>query len=556
MPLLPKSGQPFSKIIKEGFLYIDKTEYIYNLAKSETCLFLSRPRRFGKSLLLGAMRELFRGNRELFTGLWIGKSDYDFTPYPVIHIGMTGACDTKEELKNSISSELRRAAVMNGLKVAFLEPSLMLGEIFAALMEKFGPDVEATVLIDEYDAPIQSVIADPVRARENRSVLHSFYGKLKTLSDEGRVRFLFVTGVTKFAKASFFSVFNNYHDLTLDRAYAGICGFTIPEFEDRLAGHLPGILEFNKSMGFLPAQTTLADFKALVYDFYDGYSWDGKTRVLNPFSVVNFLSARTLDPYWFNSATPTFLMELIRDNPGALNRVEAHPLNVRELEAVDVANLKLVPLLFQTGYLTVDKWLDSKNCSLREPNQEVSEALNASIVEALTGREEENIKALGRGLRRALHEANSAALAEHFKEILNWIPHEIHVPLENYYHSVFLAVLKALSLKVRSEESTAEGRLDLRLELSGQSLYIFEFKFKKYPPGTNSKTKARSRAKTKTEAEIKAELMAAAIEEAKTQIIDKGYAQRDLREYEIVRQVAVGIVGRSLVGAELVKGES
>jgi hypothetical protein len=187
-----------------------------------------------------------------------------------------------ERLENTISSKLNRAAIENGLKVARAEPSVMLEDIFSAFMEKFGPNVEVVVLIDEYDSPIQSVITDPKRAEENRSVLHSFYNQLKALSDRGKIRFLFVTGVTKFAKASFFSVFNQCYDLTLNSAYAGVCGFTVAEFEERLAGYLPGILEHNKSLDFVSAKTTLAEFKRRVYDYYDGYSWDGKTRVFNP----------------------------------------------------------------------------------------------------------------------------------------------------------------------------------------------------------------------------------------------------------------------------------
>jgi hypothetical protein len=242
---------------------------------------------------------------------------------------------------------------------------------------------------------------------------------LKALSDQGLVRFLFVTGVTKFAKASFFSVFNNYHDLTLDRDYAGVCGFTIPEFEKSLAVYLPGILEFNKSMGFVPANTTLADFKARVYDFYNGYSWDGKTRVFNPFSLINFLSDKTLGSFWYTSGTPTFLMDLIRESPVELNLAEGYPMSANDLEAVDVGELQLVPLLFQTGYLTVDKWIDRDNCWLRGPNQEVNVALNSSIIKALTDHDKKNILALGRKLRQALNDINLTALALLFKEILN-----------------------------------------------------------------------------------------------------------------------------------------
>jgi hypothetical protein len=453
---------------------------------------------------------------------------------------------------------------MNGIELAIAEPSFMLERFFSALIRKHGPYVKVVVLIDEYDSPIQSVIADPIRADENRKVLHSFYNTLKSLSDEGMIRFLFVTGVTKFAKASFFSVFNQCHDLTLDRAYAGVCGFTHQEFEQNLARFLPEILEFQKSKNIAPASTTVAEFKQQVYDYYDGYSWDGETRVFNPFSLVNFLSSKILDSYWYYSGTPTFLMNLIRSNPLEFSRSESYPLNKQSLEDVDIGNLNLTPLLFQTGYLTVDSTTDYVDYQLREPNREVSVALNTRIVETLTSGVGRGIKALGQKLQRALDEKDTAALAECFEEILNWIPHEIHLPLESYYHSVIFAVLKALSFKARSEVSTSEGRMDLRLEFSKGKLYILEFKFEKFPPEKKMKSVAAPKTRNKTsstqnkqkkiksEDELKASLMAEALKKAQSQLMSKGYAKGDEKEYQEVFQVAVGIVGRSMVGAELV----
>jgi hypothetical protein len=214
-----------------------------------------------------------------------------------------------------------------------------------------------------------------------------------------------------------------------------------------------------------------------------------------------------MSSFWYTSGTPTFLMDLIRDNHAELNRAEIYPLDIIDLEAIDVANLQLTPLLFQTGYLTVDKWIDANNCWLRGPNQEVSEALNAGVIEALTGRDKRNITALGQDIHRALNEIDLDLLSDSFMVVLEWIPFEIHVSLENYYHSVILATLKALSYKVRSEESTSEGRLDLMLELSSEKLYIFEFKFKDPSkptpaPKANENIKTRtatgSKAKTKT----------------------------------------------------------
>jgi hypothetical protein len=303
----------------------------------------------------------------------------------------------------------------------------------------------------------------------------------------------------------------------------------------------------------------VAEFKQQVYGYYDGYSWDGKTRVFNPYSLVNFLSDMEISSHWYRSGTPTFLMDLIRKNPVEFTQAESHPLNVNTLDAIDIGNLKLVPLLFQTGYLTIEKKIDPENYFLREPNLEISAALKNGILEALIGGGEQNIIALGQKLQRALGEKDTAALAECFEEILDGIPYEIHLPKENYYHSVILAVLQAYNFKVRSEDSTSEGRMDMRLEFSKDRLYIFEFKFEKFPPEKETesavapKNKTSSKQKTiKSEDEVKAGLMAEALKRAQSQLMSKDYAKRDEKKYKEVLKIAVGIVGRSMVGAELI----
>lgn len=381
----PVSGETFDEIIDGKFIYVDKTEYIFNLIKNK-CLFLSRPRRFGKSLLLAAIEQLFLGQDHCFKNLWIGQKDrHQFVPHPVINITMSGSFDSKERLEKGIASQLADAASDNGLKIERDEPSLMLREIFSAIKEKNGKKAKVVILIDDYDQPILSVLKDSKQIEENHSALHSFYGTLKSYADHGNIRFLFVTGVTRFAKASFFSVFNNCYDLTMDPAYAAVCGFTVEEFDAYLAGFLPGILERLKADGSEPVSTSLADLRERVFTFYGGYSWDGKTRVLNPFSLVNFLSRKIIKPYWHFSGAPTFLIDMIRDNQMVFNRAETYSFSELDLEASDPTNLRLVPVLFQSGYLTVDKLVSGVNYLLREPNQEVRECLNFGILDALTG---------------------------------------------------------------------------------------------------------------------------------------------------------------------------
>ncbi|MDR1308986.1 MAG: AAA family ATPase, partial [Deltaproteobacteria bacterium] len=322
---LPSKGQTFSSIRRQNLLYVDKTRPIHEIISTGGCCFLSRPRRFGKSLLLGTMAEIFRGRRELFQGLWIGSPEcgYDFTEYPVVHMSLAGTPDTTEGLIYSLVYRIVAAAGENDLNLGeiattkrlnfeAMSPGDMLDLLVRSLREKTGQ--KAVVLIDEYDAPILGVIGDVGQAMRNRDVLRGFYSALKTLSDLGHVHFMFVTGLTKFAKASVFSVFNNLKDLTLDPQYADICGFTVPEFDARLAAYLPEALENSRSIGDVPRQTSLGEFRETVLGFYDGYSWDGRTRVLNPFSLINFLDQKELVSFWYNSGTPTFLVDLICEN--------------------------------------------------------------------------------------------------------------------------------------------------------------------------------------------------------------------------------------------------
>ncbi|MDR0621314.1 MAG: AAA family ATPase, partial [Deltaproteobacteria bacterium] len=293
MRALPSQGQPFDKIREKDLLYVDKTKYLYDIVRTEGCFFLSRPRRFGKSLLLGAAHELLQGNREYFKGLWIDSSDYDFKKYPVVHLDMLGNCDSTAALENNISEKLKVEAARIGLdKLTAVTLGGMLSEMVSTLNRTSGERV--AVLIDEYDYPIQDVIGDLTQADKNRATLHDFYSSLKSLADRGKTHVILVTGVSKFAQTSLFSAFNNLDDLTMDPRYNAICGFTLEEFEDYFSDYLPEVLEYNTSNGFLPEMTTVADLKKTILDYYDGYSWNGIDRILNPFSLVKMLAKREL----------------------------------------------------------------------------------------------------------------------------------------------------------------------------------------------------------------------------------------------------------------------
>ncbi|MDR3204355.1 MAG: AAA family ATPase, partial [Deltaproteobacteria bacterium] len=303
---LPSAGQSFSTIRKNNFLYVDKTKFLYPIIKKEGCFFLSRPRRFGKSMLLDTLRELLKGNRDLFKGLWLDQSDYHYKPYPVITLSMAGLGKGEEKLERDIVNKLNNEAIKNGLApFEGFSPGGLLERMVLILNERTKERV--AILVDEYDSPIQGVINDIELAEIHRQVLHNFYLTIKTLADSGMTQLIYVTGVTKFTQTTVFSGFNNLTDLTLNPDYNAACGFTLEEFETYFSQYLPDVPKYNQSKGFIPAAASVVDLKNDIIDYYDGYSWTGKIRILNPFSLIKMLFNKLLEPYWFETATPSFL---------------------------------------------------------------------------------------------------------------------------------------------------------------------------------------------------------------------------------------------------------
>jgi hypothetical protein len=354
--------------------------------------------------------------------------------------------------------------------------------------------------------------------------------------------------VTKFAKASIFSVFNNLKDLTLNRDYAGVCGFTLSEFETYFNDYLPEIIKDNVSEGIFEATISIPDFKQMILDYYDGYSWDGKTKILNPYSLINFLDVQRLEPFWYGSATPTFLLNLIKKNPYEISQLINQTMTDNMLDAVDVDKLKLLPLLFQTEYLTIEKLTGATSYLLKEPNLEVANAFNIHILEILTEQEELSIRELTSYIKKAFETLDASKLAKGFRQILQWIPWQIHVPLEHYYHSIIYAVLKSFNFKVSSEVSEAEGIFDLLVTMPGNRAFVAEFKYEKFKDGKEQDVYMEA---LKTEADEVKNLLTKALTRAKNQIEDKNYAERYINEYKEAHKVLVGVVGRTEVTMEI-----
>ena len=372
MKKLPLGIQNFSKIIEGDYIYVDKTKHIYDLINDASYFFMSRPRRFGKSLLLDTISEVFHGNKELFKGLWIYGSDYDFEKHPVIRFDMSKMTSkTPEALEESILKCLKVYYEAEGFDIEYVYPSNVFVHLIELLHKKYNKSV--VVLIDEYDKPILDHIDDPDMAEANRQVVRDFYGILKSM--DAYLRFTFITGVSKFTKTSIFSELNNMFDITMTRRYADICGIPIDSLKSDFGEHIEALAKLDMFKKYENIEKIYDEILA----WYDGYSWNGKTRVINPFSLLSFLKHEMFESFWYTSGTPRFLVDIIKNKPESYVTIKNLKMTGRLLDSFDIRQIELEPLLFQTGYLTVKEIMIEKVPPvyvLEVPNYEVRDAFD------------------------------------------------------------------------------------------------------------------------------------------------------------------------------------
>ena len=359
----PIGLQDFGKIRKEGYLYIDKTQSIHKLIDSGNYYFLSRPRRFGKSLLLSTIKEIFSGNKELFEGLWIYDQWNWEQKHPVIHLRLSKLDYQKLGLYEALSMEMGVLAKGLGLE---LEAIHLKGR-FEELIRKASVNGRVVILIDEYDKPITDYLENMEKVEENRSVFKSFYSVLKDAYEY--IRLLLITGVSRFSKVSIFSDLNNLYDITLNPHYATLMGITQQELES----------DFKEEINVL--QQTQPDILQKLKEWYNGYSWDGTSKVYNPFSVLSYMGSGRIQNFWFQTGTPTWLVNLMKHN----REFELENLRIGEnaLSSFNVEHIASVPVLFQTGYLTIKHYdEDTRLYELGYPNKEVEESLTDALLSA------------------------------------------------------------------------------------------------------------------------------------------------------------------------------
>ncbi len=463
MKKLPIGIQTFSELIEENYVYVDKTAYIYQLLQGKY-YFLSRPRRFGKSLLLSTLKELFSGNRELFQGLWI-YHQITWEEYPVIHLDFSSITNSegREEFKKNIKIFLSELAGEYDLSLSNTEPKELLRELTSKLYEKYNRKV--VLLIDEYDKPIIDHIENSEKARENKELLASFYETIKYL--DKNLKFVFITGVSKFSKVSVFSRLNNLLDITIDEKFAALAGYTQNDLENYFADHL------NLLCG--KTQIPKAEILSKIKKWYNGYSWnEGQNTVYNPFGILNLFYKNRFANYWFGTATPTFLIKLIKAQKVAIEDFEAYQTGVEIFDSFELESLDPVALLFQTGYLTIKKERN-RIVTFGYPNFEVKESFLVHLLASYTNLLASRIKPFYLGMLDCLAAEEINKFQTTLVALFAGIPYHLHLPDEKYYHSLSYLILALLGAKITLEENTDKGRIDAVLELESL-VYIIEFK--------------------------------------------------------------------------------
>ena len=482
--LYPVGVQNFEGLIHDGYVYVDKTAQIYELFNTNKYYFLSRPRRFGKSLLLSTLEAYAQGKKELFKGLALEKLEKDWTVYPVLHLDLnTQKYDTPESLTNVLEENLQNWEALYGASSSEIGVARRFQGIIRRACEQTGRRV--VILIDEYDKPMLQAIGNEALQNEYRGTLKAFYGALKSM--DGCIRFALLTGVTKFGKVSVFSDLNNLRDISMIDQYAEICGISEKEI----------YTYFEEDIHELAAATGMSYEEACaeLKTNYDGYHFtENAIGMYNPFSLLNTFANRRFGSYWFETGTPTYLVELLKRSHYDLERMAHVQTDADVLNSI-YGDEDLIPVIFQSGYLTI-KGYDKEFGLYRLgfPNREVEEGFIKFLVPFYTrlSKVEAPFE-----IQKFVMELRAGDVDAFFKRLRSFFadtPYELVSDLELHYQNVLFIIYKLLGFYVNAERHTSDGRIDLVLQ-TDRFIYVMEFKLN----GT--------------------------AEEAMAQINEKGYAQ-------------------------------
>ncbi|WP_308550336.1 ATP-binding protein [uncultured Parabacteroides sp.] len=463
--IYPIGIQNFEKLRRNGYFYVDKTAIIYRMVKTGSYYFLSRPRRFGKSLLLSTIEAYFQGKRELFEGLAMEQLEKEWKKYPILHLDLNiGKYETADSLDKILDEALLKWEAVYGTGVGESTLALRFKGIVQRASEQAGAPV--VILIDEYDKPMLQAIGDEDLQKTFRNTMKPFYGVLKTM--DGYIQFALLTGVTKFGKVSVFSDLNNLEDMSMLPDYVGICGITEEELHTDFKD---SIQELASSL-----RMTYEETGAELKEFYDGYHFtENSIGIYNPFSLLSTFKHNRMGSYWFETGTPTYLVELLKRKRYDLENLE------KEVTSLDVLNSiydddSPIPVIFQSGYLTIKDYdRRFKLYSLGFPNREVEEGFMNFLVPFYT---HVNKVQTPFEIRKFVDEIECGQPDAFFRRLQSFFadtPYELARDLERHYQNVLFIVFKLIGFYTKVEYHTSEGRIDLVLE-TNKYIYIMEFK--------------------------------------------------------------------------------
>lgn len=478
-PYYPVGIQDFSELRALNAVYVDKTELIYRLTHRSKFVFLSRPRRFGKSLLSSTLKYYFQGRRDLFTGLAMERLETEWTEYPVIHFDLSRVkSDDISEVENSLSLMLQKFEALYGAGEAALSLRDRVLQLITNAHDKTGKKV--VVLIDEYDAPILEVLHDDTKREEVRNILRKFYSPLKICDDN--LKFVFITGISTFSQLSIFSELNNLKIITRNRDYNAICGITKQELIDNFQY---GIEKLAREL-----ECTDEEVVARLTDLYDGYHFSQDSEgIFNPFSVLNAFDSSNLGSYWFASGTPTFLVEMLKKykRQGKFNLSDLEtdkPMTPVAFEAQIESQSGPIPMLYQAGYLTIKKYnKNTGNYYLGLPNSEVRVGLLQNLIPLYSDVDNNDMSSTASEASAALREGNIDLAMQQLRSILASIPFlrgdkdilADEEKTEAYYHRIFYFFFRMLNNEVYAEVRSAKGATDVTIR-TPKYMYIVEIK--------------------------------------------------------------------------------
>ena len=463
----PIGVQDFESLRKDGYLYVDKTAIIHDIVSRGRYYFLSRPRRFGKSLLISTLKAYFEGKRELFQGLAMEQLEQEWRVHPVLHLDLNiEKYASGDSLDNILETNLVQWEKQYGAEPSERSFSLRFAGIVRRAYEKTGERV--VILVDEYDKPLLQAIGNKALQDDYRATLKPFYGVLKTM--DGCIKFALLTGVTKFGKVSVFSDLNHLRDLSMLEQYTDICGISEKELHSHFKEEICEMAELN--------HTSYEEMASQLRQNYDGYHFAPNTPgMYNPYSLLNVFANKKFGSYWFETGTPTYLVELLKSTDYQFDDVTGYEVGIEGLSGTDAADTDPIPVIYQSGYLTIKNYDEEFEIyTLDYPNEEVKQGFIKFLLPHYVYCKPAEHKTIIREFIKSLRSGDANRFMQQMQTLMAGTPYELVRELENHYQNVMYIITKLLGFYVQAEYRTSNGRIDL-LIATDQYVYIIELKF-------------------------------------------------------------------------------